>query len=225
MPQHLKVDGILSTIQEPSQDVLTPQQVTAFEANRATREANEAKAIILMTRHMNDALQNEYLNKEDPRKLWVELEQRFGNVRDSLLPELEVRWQSLRLCDFKSVLDNNSEALRIKSLMELCGQKITDTMLMEKTLSTFPVSTLMVAKNYRIDVIVGRITRFHELIGAMNVAEKHDNILVKDYNSRSVEIEHIPESNYSCAPKRRRQERNPNLRDTSGCPSPYNRST
>ncbi|KAM5584967.1 hypothetical protein ABKV19_004379 [Rosa sericea] len=221
--QHLKADGILSTIQEPSQDVLTPQQATAFEANKAQREANEAKAIILMTRHMNDALQNEYLNEEDPRKLWVELEQRFGNVRDSLLPDLEVRWHSLRFCDFKSVLDYNSEALRIKSMMEFCGQQITDTMLIEKTLSTFPVSALMIAKNYRIDVNARRITRFHELIGAMNVAEKHDNILVKNYNSRPVGTKSIPESNYSRASKGGRKERNPKNRDDSGRPGPYSR--
>ena len=223
--QHLKADGILDTILEPSQDVLTVEQAQALEANRAALEANKAKAIILMTRHMDDSLQYECMNEEDPRRLWVSLEERFGNVRDSLLPDLEVRWHSLRFCDFKSVLDYNSEALRIKSLMEFCGKEITDAMLIEKTLSTFPVSALMVAKNYRIDVTAGRITRFHELIGAMNVAEKHDNILVKNYNSRSVEIEHIPESNYSRAPKRGRQERNPNLRDTSGRSGPYNRST
>ncbi|PRQ20469.1 hypothetical protein RchiOBHm_Chr7g0228491 [Rosa chinensis] len=92
-------------------------------------EENQSKAIILITRHMNDALRNEYLNEEDSRKLWVELEQRFGNVRDSLLPVLEVRWHSLHFCDFKSVLDYNLEALRIKSLMEFCEKNITDTML------------------------------------------------------------------------------------------------
>ena len=82
MRQHLKVDGLLETIQEPSQNVLTIEQAIAFEAN-------QAKAIILMTRHMNNTLQSEYLNEEDPRKLWVELEQRFGNVHDSLLPDLQ----------------------------------------------------------------------------------------------------------------------------------------
>ena len=147
----------------------------------------------------------------------------FCKVCDSLLPDLEVRWHSLRFCDFKSVLDYNSEALRIKSLMEFCGQKITDTMLIEKTLSTFPVSALMVAKNYRIDVNARRITRFHELIGAMNVAEKHDNILVKNYNSRPVGEKPIPESNYSRAPKGGRQERNPKERDYSGRSGPYSR--
>ena len=150
---------------------------------------------------------------------------KFGNVCDFLLPDLEVRWHSLRFYDFKSVIDYNSEVPRIKSLMEFCGKKITNAMLIEKTLSTFPVSALMVAKNYQIDVTARRITRFHELIGAMNVAEKHDNILVKNYNSRSVGTEHIPESNYSRAPKRGRQERNPNLRNTFGCSGPYNHST
>ena len=85
--------------------------------------------------------------------------------------------------------------------MEFCGQKITDTMFIEKTLSTFPVSALMIANNYRIDVNAGRIIIFHELIGAMNVAEKHDNILVKNYNSRPVGTKSNPESNYSRASK------------------------
>ncbi|MDD0160908.1 hypothetical protein PSY24_23155, partial [Shigella flexneri] len=84
------------------------------------------------------------MNEEDPRRLWVSLEEIFGNVCNSLLPDLEVRSHSLRFCDFKSVLDYNSEALRIKSLMQFCGKDITDAMLIEMTLST-----LMVAKSYR----------------------------------------------------------------------------
>ncbi|PRQ45674.1 hypothetical protein RchiOBHm_Chr3g0494141 [Rosa chinensis] len=150
--QHLKAYGILDMILEPSQDVLTVEEAQALEANRAALEANKAKAIILMTRHMDDSLQYEYMNKKDPRRLWVSLKERFANVRNSLLLDLEVRWHSLSFCDFKSVLDYNSKALHIKSLMELCGKEIIDAMLIEKTLSTFPVSALMVTKNYRIDV-------------------------------------------------------------------------
>ena len=81
--------------------MLTVEQAQALEANRATLEANKAKAIILMTRHMDDSFQYECMNEEDPRRLWVSLEERFGNVRDSPLHDLEVRWHSLRLCDFK----------------------------------------------------------------------------------------------------------------------------
>ncbi|XP_040367499.1 uncharacterized protein LOC121050696 [Rosa chinensis] len=149
--QHLKVEGILNTMLEPSQNVLTIEQAAAFEAN-------QAKAIILMTRHMNDLLQNEYFNEEDPRKLWVEVEERFDNIHDSLLPYLEVRWNNLRFSDFKSVLDYNSKTLLIKSQMEFYGKNITDTILIEKTLSTFLVSALMIAKNYQINLNSGRIT-------------------------------------------------------------------
>ncbi|XP_024190466.1 uncharacterized protein LOC112194460 [Rosa chinensis] len=126
----------------------TPREVADLEANRANLEENKAKANILMTHHMNDSLQNEYLNKEDPRKLWVELEEQFHNVHNSLLPYLEVRWNNLRLCDFKSILDYNSKALRIKSLMEFCEKYINDALMIKRTLSTFPDSAMMVAKNY-----------------------------------------------------------------------------
>ncbi|XP_061993631.1 uncharacterized protein LOC133711542 [Rosa rugosa] len=125
-----------------------------------------------MTRHMNESFQLEYLNEEDPRRLWVSLEERFGIARDSLLPDLEVRWHNLCFCDLKSVLGCKLEALRIKSLMDSCGKDITDAMLIERTLSTFPVSALMVAMNYQIEVNTRRITRFHMLIGAMSIAKK-----------------------------------------------------
>ena len=46
-----------------SQDMLTVEQAQALEANRAALEANKAKAIILMTHHMDDSLQYEYMKK------------------------------------------------------------------------------------------------------------------------------------------------------------------
>ncbi|KAK9933339.1 hypothetical protein M0R45_020539 [Rubus argutus] len=219
---HLKAKGIISAIREPpaaatasaaaaSDDAAdaTPAQVAACAAVAAAvaraaaeeLEAKNAKAIILMIRHMDESLQSEYLNEEDPRKLWVALEERFGNVRESLLPDLEVKWLNLRFCDYSSVLDFNSEALRIKSLMEF-----------------------LVAKNYRIEVLNRRITRFHELISALSVAEKHEKILVKNYNARPVGTKAVPETHYSGAPKGGRRERNPKPRDNSGRPGPYNRS-
>ena len=55
----------------------------------------------------------------------------------------------------------------------------------------------------------------------MDVAEKHDNILVKNYNARPVGTKPIPESNYSRAPNGGRKERNPKSRDNSGHSGPY----
>ena len=58
----------------------------------------------------------------------------------------------------------------------------------------------------------------------MNVAEKHDNILVKNYNARPVGTKPIPESNHSRAPNGGRKERNPKDRDFSGRSGPYSHS-
>ncbi|KAF5179191.1 Retrotransposon protein, partial [Thalictrum thalictroides] len=106
---------------------------------------------------MDESLQLEYMNEKNARNLWVALEERFGNFRDSLLSDLEVRWQNLRFSEFKTVMQYNSEALRIKSLMHLCEKAITKDQIIEKAFSTFPVSTLMVTRNYRLDVNARRI--------------------------------------------------------------------
>ncbi|MDD0213406.1 hypothetical protein PSY81_23715, partial [Shigella flexneri] len=77
---------------------------------------------------------------KDARELWVALEERFGNIKDTLLPDLKVQWGNLRFADFKSVAEYNSEVLRLKTMLGFCGQPVTEQELIEKTLSTFPVS-------------------------------------------------------------------------------------
>lgn len=89
----------------------------------------------------------------------------------------------MRFCDYATVLEYNSEALRIKFLMEFYHKNITDAMLIEKTASIFPVSDLVVAKNYRIKVRNRWITREDF---ALLVAENYEKILMKNYNARPV---------------------------------------
>lgn len=137
---HLKAQGIISAILEPLAATAVPNKVVADAL-----EDKNAKAIIIMIHHMDESLQSEYLNEKDPRRLWVTLEERFDILRESSLPDLEVKWQQLCFYDYASVLEYNSEALRIKSLMKFCQKNITDAMLIEKILSTFPVSNLVVS--------------------------------------------------------------------------------
>ncbi|KAJ6290100.1 hypothetical protein OIU78_025923 [Salix suchowensis] len=159
---HLTAQGILTAIQPPNPDVIA-QNVPAMAVT------NNAKALILITRHMVESLQLEYMHEDNARNLWVALEERFGNVRDAILPDLEVRWNSLRFSDFKTVQEYYSEALNIRSQMHFCKKTLTDAQMIEKTLSTFPVDALLIARNYRINVVAERITRFHELITAMSI--------------------------------------------------------
>ncbi|XP_062019145.1 uncharacterized protein LOC133735731 [Rosa rugosa] len=208
---HLTSKEILPIIQAPNPDLMF---------NRTSTK--HAQAVILMRRHMDKALRLEYMSIKDARELWVALEERFGNVQDSLLPDLKVQWNNLRFADFKSVAEYNSEALRLQSMLRFCGQPVTEQELIEKTLSTFPVSAIVVSKQYRTEVNAGRITRFHQLINIISVAEKHDNILVRNYNSMPIGTKSVHEANYN-APKGGRKERNPMNKGYEGRMGPYNR--
>ncbi|KAM5583860.1 hypothetical protein ABKV19_003640 [Rosa sericea] len=216
---HLTSKGILPIIQAPNAGLVFQRTPT-----------KHAQAVILMRRHMDKALKLEYMSIKDARDLWVALEERFDNIQDSLLPDLKVQWNNIRFSDFKSVAEYNSEALRLKAMLKFCEKPLTEEELIEKTLSTFPVAAIILSKQYRTEFNAGRLTRFNELINILSVAEKHDNILVKNYNSRPVGTKSVREANYN-APKKGRKERYPtnrghvypNKRGHEGRTGPYNR--
>ncbi|PRQ47754.1 putative transcription factor interactor and regulator CCHC(Zn) family [Rosa chinensis] len=211
---HLTANGILATIRPPDSNLLVQPTPT-----------KNAQALILIRRHIDDLLRKEYNSINNPRTLWVVLEERFGNIQDTLF-DLKVKWNDLRFSDFKTISEYNSEALCIKSMLKFCGEELTDKDLIEKTLSTFPVSALLVSKQYWLEYNDKRITRFHQLINAMLIAEKHDNILVKNYNSRPVGTKSVHEANYGGAFKEGCKERNPKAKENqSERVGPYNRPT
>ncbi|XP_040364376.1 uncharacterized protein LOC121049951 [Rosa chinensis] len=107
-------------------------------------------------------------------------------------------------------------------MLRLCEKPLTEEELIENTLSTFPVAALVISKQYRTEVNAGRITRFNEIINVMSVAKKHDNILVKNYNSKPIGTKSVREANYN-APKRGHKEQYPNNRGHEGRMGPYNR--
>ncbi|XP_024164273.1 uncharacterized protein LOC112171302 [Rosa chinensis] len=168
---HLTTQGILASIHAPNPDVIA-QNVPPMAVT------NNAKALIMITRHMDKSLQLDYMNEYSARNLWVALQKLFGNVYDSLLPDLEVQWPNLRFFDYKTI-----------------------------------------------EVNARRITRFHELITTMCVAEKHDNIVVKNYNSQPDGTKVISESNYNDASKGGCRERNPEHKGNHlERPGPYDHS-
>ncbi|XP_040367250.1 uncharacterized protein LOC121050596 [Rosa chinensis] len=132
---HLTSKGILPIIQAPDPGLVFQRTPT-----------KHAQAIILMRRHMDKALRLEYMSMKDARELWVALEERFGNIQDTLLPDLKVQWNNIRFSDFKSVAEYNSEALRLKAMLKFCGKPLTEDELLEKTLSTIPVSAIVISK-------------------------------------------------------------------------------
>ncbi|XP_070676838.1 uncharacterized protein [Malus domestica] len=83
------------------------------ETDNPNGEARKATTMIVIRRHIHDALQTKYLAEEDPRALWVTLANRFNHQKDIFLPEARHDWQHLRFQDFKYVNEYNYEVCRV----------------------------------------------------------------------------------------------------------------
>ena len=65
------------------------------------------------------------------------------NKKTVILPKAHYDWMHLRLQDFKSVRDYNSTLFKIKSQFKLCGEKVNEKDMLEKTFTTFHVSNVL----------------------------------------------------------------------------------
>ncbi|KAJ9550906.1 hypothetical protein OSB04_014951 [Centaurea solstitialis] len=133
---------------------------------------------------------------KNPKELWDALKGRFGNIHDSLLPELIVQWNEIRLLDYKKVNDFNKDMLRLKARLNFCGKDLTEDDMIQKTLSTFPTSAIILMNQYRLEYDSKRITTFNKLINLLQVAERHNEVLLNN-NARPVGTKKVPESNHA----------------------------
>ena len=134
-------------------------------------------------------------------KIWRKLTNRYGDIHATLLPDLNNRWQEIRLLDFKSVGDYYEEVLKIKTQYEFCEIFLTNKDLIGKTLQTFPASARYQATNYRHDYHDRKITSFEQVMLRLVLDEKHEKVLLKN-NERLVGTKRISETNYGRAPKK-----------------------
>ncbi|XP_058726855.1 uncharacterized protein LOC131598254 [Vicia villosa] len=121
---------------------------TIKEGNKSS-DQQKAKAMIFLRRHLHEDLKNEYLTVTDPHVLWKNLKDRYDHQKMVILPKARYEWMHLRLQDFKSVSDYNSAMFRITSKLLLCGEKVTDEDMLEKTFSTFHASNVLMQQQYR----------------------------------------------------------------------------
>jgi len=108
-----------------------------------TSEQQKTKALIFLRHHINEALKNEYLTVKGPLVLWNKLKERYEHLKAIILPIARYNWMHLRLEDFKYVTDYDYEVYKITSQLELCGEKVTNEDLLEKTFSTFHASNML----------------------------------------------------------------------------------
>ncbi|XP_070681893.1 uncharacterized protein [Malus domestica] len=147
--------------------------------------------MIFIRRHLDEALKSEYLTVEDPLALWQALRSRYNNQTTVILPRASYEWTHLRIQDFKSVVEYNSTLFRITSQMKLCGDTITEEMLLEKTFSIFHASNVLLQQQYR----ARGFTEYNQLISVLLVAEQNNSLLMKNHNSRPTGSAPFPEVN------------------------------
>ena len=97
----------------------------------------------------------------------------------------------LRLQDFKSVSEYNSAIFIISSQLQLCGEKITDEDMLEKTFSTFHAFNVLMWQQYR----EKGFRKYYELISCLLVAEQNNELLMKNHEARQTGSAPFPEVN------------------------------
>ncbi|KAK9724151.1 hypothetical protein RND81_05G052100 [Saponaria officinalis] len=163
---------------------------TIKEGNTATTQ-NKAKAMIFLRHHLCEGLKYEYLTVKDPLVLWKNLKERYGHLKTVILLKARYDWIHLRLQDFKSINDYNSAMFRITAQLELCGEKVSDGDMLEKTYQTFHGSQLLLSQQYR----QRGFKRYSELVSCLLVSEQNNEILMKNHQSRPTGTDPFPEVN------------------------------
>ena len=100
--------------------------------------AAKASTILLIQKHMDMSLQEQYVQGEDPAVLWRELSARYSQERRLHLPGTRRDWINLRVMDFSNLTSYNNELHRIISKLRLCGERITEEDLIDKTITSLP---------------------------------------------------------------------------------------
>ncbi|XP_013728165.2 uncharacterized protein LOC106431872 [Brassica napus] len=90
-----------------------------------------------MRHHLIEGLKDQYMTIESPLDLWNALKHRYDHQKMVLLPKARHDWMHLRFMDFKSVDEYNSALFKIVSILRLCGEEVSDVMMLEKTYTTF----------------------------------------------------------------------------------------
>ncbi|XP_050138031.1 uncharacterized protein LOC126614414 [Malus sylvestris] len=172
---HLEVANLGYTIKEDS----------------SSSSQDRVKAMIFIRLHLDEALKSECLTVEDPLALWNALRSRYNHQTTVILPRAHYDWIYLRIQDFKSVAEYNSELFRITSQMKLCEDTITEEMLLEKTFSTFHASNMVLQQHYR----ARGFTEYNQLISVILVAKQNNELLMKNHNSRPTRSAPFPKVN------------------------------
>ena len=126
--------------------------------------------MIFLRHHLDEGLKNKYLTIKDLLVLWKNLKERYDHQKTVILPKARYDLMCLRLQDFRTVAEYNSALFKISSKLQLCGEKITESNMLEKTYSTFHVSNVLLQQQYR----ECRFAKYSELISCPLVTKQNN---------------------------------------------------
>ncbi|CAN6707301.1 unnamed protein product [Malus baccata var. baccata] len=86
-----------------------------------------------------------------------------------------------------------ADLCRIRSLLKFCNETLTEEDLLEKTYSTLIVSNIVLQQQYRTQ----KFTKFSDLISVLLLAEKQNQLLMKNHQARPTEATAVPKAHYS----------------------------
>ncbi|XP_059639469.1 uncharacterized protein LOC132281818 [Cornus florida] len=176
---------------------------TIKENNDASLQ-DKANAMIFLRRHISEELKTEYLTEKDPLCLWNNLKERYDHQKTVIFLKARVDWLQLRLQNFKTVAEYNYALFKINSALKLCGNTVTDELLLEKTFTTFHSSNVPLQQQYR----ERRFKKYSELISCLLVAEQNNELLLRNHQSRPIRSTPISETYVASSHGRgRRRER------------------
>ena len=112
------------------------------EGNQAFLQ-DRAQALIFLQCHLHENLKGEYLTIKDPLTLWNELNGRYDHHKTVILPKARYNWMHLRLQDFKTFSEYNSTLFKISSQLKLCGEKVIEEDMLQKTFIAFHASNVL----------------------------------------------------------------------------------
>ncbi|XP_049394555.1 uncharacterized protein LOC125858801 [Solanum stenotomum] len=160
-----------------------------IEGNKASNQ-DKVKAMIFLRHHLDESLKVEYLTVKDPLELWIGLKERYDHLKATVLPRPRYKWMHLRFQDYKIVIEYNSVVFRITSQLKLCGETIKDEDMLEKTLTTFHASNMILQQQYR----EKGFQKYSELISCFLVAEQYNDLLMKNHEARPTESAPLSEA-------------------------------